>query len=115
VIAKKATRRQSARMAAPKRNHIPRDMADAMRPERIGERLRLIRIAYGLKPSEIADDLGIERTYWSRFEGGKRAITDSVSVALVARFAVTLDFIVLGRWEKLPIDVADKLRAVEGK
>lgn len=115
MIAEIFTQPNYARMAAPKRNHIPRDMADAMRPERIGERLRLIRMAYGLKPSEIADALGIERTYWSRFEGGKRAITDSVSVALVARFSVTLDFIVLGRWDKLPMDVADKLRDVEDK
>ena len=82
-----------------------------MSPENIGRRLGLIRKAYGLKPSEIADILDIERTYWSRFEGGKRAITDTVAAMLVDRFGVTLDFLILGKWDRLPYEVAEKIRA----
>lgn len=85
---------------------IPREMY----PDRIGARMRLIREAYGLKPAEIADMLGIERTYWSRFEGGRRPINDEVAYLLVDRFHVTLDFLMLGRWETLRLDVAEKLR-----
>lgn len=86
---------------------IPREMY----PDRIGARMRLIREAYGLKPAEIADMLGIERTYWSRFEGGRRPINDEVAYLLVDRFGVTLDFLMLGRWDTLRLDVAEKLRA----
>ena len=86
-----------------------------MVPERIGYRLMLLREAMGLRPSEMADLLDIPRTYWSRFEGGKRAITDPVAVALVERFGVTLDFLILGRWDKLPLDLAEKMRAVEDR
>lgn len=75
--------------------------------------MRLIREAYGLKPAEIADMLGIERTYWSRFEGGRRPINDEVAYLLVDRFKVTLDFLMLGRWETLRLDVAEKLREAE--
>lgn len=86
---------------------IPREMY----PDRIGARMRLIREAYGLKPAEIADMLGIERTYWSRFEGGRRPINDEVAYLLVDRFGVTLDFLMLNRWDTLRLDVAEKLRA----
>lgn len=88
---------------------------DNMRPERIGHRLKLLRLALGLGKAEIADLLDIERTYWSRFEGGKRSISDSVAVLLVERFGVTLDFLILGRWETLPLQLAEKMRALEAK
>lgn len=91
---------------------LPRDMASEMRPERIGARLYALRTAHGLPPSEISDQLGIERTYWSRFEGGKRAVTETVAALLVARFGITLDWLILGRWDKLPFDLAEKMRAV---
>jgi len=84
-----------------------------MTPERIGYRLMLFREALGLSPSQIADRLDIPRTYWSRFEGGKRAITDDVAAMLVERFGVTLDFLILGRWDRLPLDLAEKMRAVD--
>lgn len=84
-----------------------------MTPDRIGHRLLLLREALGLKPSEIADMLDIPRTYWSRFEGGKRAITESVAAMLVERFGVTLDFLILGKWDKLPLDLAEKMRAAD--
>lgn len=84
-----------------------------MTPERIGYRLTLLREALGLRPSEIADMLGIERTYWSRFEGGKRAITDAVAAQLVERFGVSLDFLILGRWDRLPLELAERMRVVE--
>ena len=83
-------------VSAAKEPALPPALLAEMRPEKIGQRLSLIRRAHGLKPAEISDMLGIERTYWSRFEGGKRAITDNVAALLVDRFSVTLDFIVLG-------------------
>ena len=85
---------------------IPR----AMYPDEIGKRMRIIREGFGLKPSEIADLLGIERTYWSRFEKGHRAPSEEVAYLLTERFGITLDFLLLGKWDKLPLDVAEKLR-----
>lgn len=94
---------------------LPGPMLTEMRPERIGHRLMLLREALGLKPAEIADMLGIERTYWSRFEGGRRAITETVAALLVDRFGVTLDFIILGRWDRLPLDLATLMRDLDTK
>lgn len=86
-----------------------------MLPVNIGRRMQLLREAFDLKPSEIADMLGIERTYWTRFEKGNRPVNDEVAYLLVDRFGITLDWLILGRWGSLPLDVANKLRAKADK
>jgi transcriptional regulator with XRE-family HTH domain len=91
----------------------PMPLRAELLPGRIGHRLMLLREALGLRPSEMADLLGIERTYWSRFETGKRPITMGVAALLVHRFGVTLDFIFLGNWAGVPLDLAEKMRAKE--
>jgi plasmid maintenance system antidote protein VapI len=98
--------------AAPKSRLSQATLAE-MKPERIGYRLQLLREALELKPSEISDMLGMPRTYWSRFENGNRAITDAFAALLVERFGVSLDFLILGRWDRLPMDLAEKMRRVD--
>lgn len=100
-------------MVSARKNLLSESMTNEMRPERIGHRLYLLREALELRPSEISDMLGIERTYWSRFENGNRAITEAVAALLVERFGVTLDFLILGRWDALPVHLAEKMRKVE--
>lgn len=112
-IATNVVIRHSDSMATKREPRLSEAMTNEMTPERIGYRLMLLREALGLRPSEMADMLDIERTYWSRFEGGKRAITEVVAAMLVERFGVTLDFIILGRWDKLPLDLAEKMRSLE--
>lgn len=115
VIATILVMEQTCSMNTKPARHLPDKIREERKPERIGYRLRLVREALGLKPSEIADSLGIERTYWSRFEGGKRAISDDVAALLVVRYGVTLDFLILGDWSKLPLDLAEKMRAIVAK
>lgn len=91
---------------------LPADISQAMRNEAVGHRLSLLRRALGLKPAEMADSLGIERTYWSRYEKGRQGLSDSVAALLVVRTGVTLDFLILGRWDRLPFDLAEKMRAL---
>jgi plasmid maintenance system antidote protein VapI len=105
--------RQCASMETKITANLSPHLRSEMTPERIGYRLMLLREALGITPSVMADRLGIPRTYWSRFEGGKRAISDDVAAMLVERFGVTLDFLILGKWDKLPMDLADQMRAVE--
>ena len=111
-IATRTVTQQCAAMQQKQHAGLTEATRTEMTPDRIGRRLMLLREALDLKPSEIADMLDIERTYWSRFEGGKRAITESVAAMLVERFGVTLDFLILGKWDKLPLDLAEKMRAV---
>lgn len=104
---------QFAPMAKNPDDLIPHQLLAEMKPNRIGHRMKLLRMSQGMRPSEISDSLGMERTYWSRFERGNRALTDSFAALLVDRFGVTMDFLVLGRWDKLPFDLAEKMRAAE--
>ena len=113
VIATKSVTAHLATMAASPKNEIPEDVLAQMRPERIGYRLGLLREAHNLKPSEMADMLGIERTYWSRFENGRRAITEKHAALLVHKFGVTMDFLILGKWDRLPLELAERMRKVE--
>lgn len=83
-----------------------------MRADKIGPRLELLRTALGMSASEISSRLDIPQTYWSRFENGKRPITETIAAALVERYGVTLDFLILGRWDKLPADLADRMRNI---
>ena len=106
MIAGLARRSKYPRHMSDPTRHLPPEMS----PASIGQRLRLIRVAHGLKPSEIADLLGIERTYWYRFEGGRRAPSDEVAWLLVQRFGVTMDYLILGREAGLPLDLAKRLR-----
>ncbi len=92
---------------------VPVSMLTEMRPERIGHRLMLLREALGLKPAQISDMLGIQRTYWSRFESGNRRVSEHVAALLVDRFGVSLDFLILGRWDRLPLELAQKMRSIE--
>lgn len=115
MIATEMVTPHSPRMVAKPESLLPSPMLAEMRPENIGHRLMLLREALGMTPSEMSDVLGIERTYWSRFEKGRRSITETVAALLVDRFGVTLDFIILGRWDKLPLDLAEAMRAVQSK
>lgn len=91
---------------------LPRDVYETMSRENVGRRLGMLRRALGYTPSEMADSLGIERTYWSRYEKGRQGLSDGVAALLCIRFGVTLDWLILGRWDKLPLDLAEKLRSL---
>lgn len=81
-----------------------------MSPEAIGKRMKQLREAYGLKSSEIADQISIDRSHWTRFEKGQRPVSNECAWKLVQRFGITLDWLMVGRIDKLPYEVAEKLR-----
>jgi len=81
-----------------------------MTPELTGARLRALREALGLKPMEMADSLGIERTYWSRWEGGKRLLPQDTAAKICETYPATMDYLLLGRVQTLPPGIAAKIR-----
>ena len=112
MIAHDYAAEQSSAMSLKPDSLLPPDIWQAMKNEAVGHRLSLLRRALEMSPSEMADSLGIERTYWSRYEKGRQGLSDSVAALLTVRFGVTLDFLLLGRWDKLPLDLAEKMRAL---
>ncbi len=94
--------------------HMPKKLPQSARSEldaiEVGNRLRAMREALDLRPSEIADQVGMERTYWSRFEGGKRQLTLDMAYKICKAYPVTLDYLFLGRVHSLRDDIASKIR-----
>ncbi|MGB1266171.1 MAG: helix-turn-helix domain-containing protein [Nereida ignava] len=91
---------------------LPPEVAAAMKNEAVGHRLKMLRMAHEKSPSEMADALGIERTYWTRFEKGHQGLSDPVAALLCLRFGATLDWLILGDMSKLPFDTVEKIRAI---
>lgn len=94
---------------------LPPEILMEMRPNRIGYRMSLFRRALGMEKSEIADALGVERTYWSRTENGTRALSKSFCAAIVSRFDVTADFLIYGNWSGLPVRLAEEMRRIQSE
>lgn len=102
-------------MATKTESLLPEHIRIELRPEKVGRRLEMLREALGLSSSQIADSLGIQRTYWSRFETGKRVVTEEVAALLCDRFGVTMDFLYLGRWNGLPLSLAERMRDFDSR
>lgn len=83
----------------------------ALKAKNVGERLRAIRIANGLKQNEIASLLGVEPPYWSRWERGHRPIPLPEAARLTELFDVDLDYILLGSVKSVPAGVQAALRS----
>ena len=92
---------------------VPRKIATPagsdMDAEQVGARLRVMREALGLRASEISDQIGMNRAYWSRFENGKRVLTLDMAYKICKAYPVTLDYLFLGRVHSLRADIASKI------
>ena len=99
-----------SRIIASMPRKIPQTGKSDLDAVEVGRRLRAMREALGLKPSEIADQIGMERTYWSRFEGGKRPLTLDMAYKICKSYPVTMDYLFLGRIHTLSDDIASKIR-----
>lgn len=93
------------------RNTAQRRAPDALKMEEIGKRLRAIRVANGLRSSEMAARLDVERTYWTRWELGNRPIPHDMAWHLTQMFEVDLDYILAGEVKSVPAAVQAKLAA----
>lgn len=83
----------------------------SMKAKNVGERLRAIRESNNLSPSQMADLLGVERTYWTRWEKGHRPIPTPEAAKLTEMFEVDLDYILVGNTKSVPAEVQAALRA----
>ena len=60
----------------------------------IGERLRLLREEKEKQQNEVADELGINRVTYNRYEKGSRQPSLETIAKLATYFSVTTDFII---------------------
>ncbi len=61
--------------------------------ERIGQRVKALRLLADLSQDELAQRAGLQRTHIGRIEGGKYAVTLEVIQAIAEALGMTVDII----------------------
>ena len=71
--------------------------------ERIGQRVKALRLLADLSQDELAQRAGLQRTHIGRIEGGKYAVTLEVIQAIAEALGMTVDIIDPGLQDLAPL------------
>lgn len=61
------------------------------------ERIKELRTARNYTQERLADELGIDRSFLSRIEGGRKGCSVDMFINLAEIFEVSLDYLILGK------------------
>ena len=75
-----------------------------------GKRIRQLRIQSGYTQEKLAGLLNIDQSYYGRIETGKRGCPVDLFIQLSDLFAVSLDYLILGKPSGGSTEGADKTR-----
>jgi len=79
--------------------------------DRIGARIKQIRIVFGLSQAEVGKICECGPTTVSNWEKGRQKPTIPQAMKLGDRLGLDLEFVYLGRLRQVPFDIARKLSA----
>ena len=81
------------------------------KPDQIGARLRLLRLALGYEQARpFCQRLEISDQAWNNYESGRRRISLDEVMKVVQKTGVSLDWVYRGLESTLPKHVADKIQ-----
>ena len=75
------------------------------------ERIRSLRKEFGYTQEQFAELLGMERSFLSRIESGKKGCSVDTFARISALFSVSLDYLILGQNQETPL-IRDELKHV---
>ena len=75
----------------------------------VGRRLETIRAATGLDRKSFAATIGVDPSSYTKIAKGEKPLNIDMGVSVAATWGVSLDFIYLGRLDRLPSGMAAKL------
>lgn len=82
-------------------------------PEHIAARLRRLRAAMGFpQAKQFAEYLGINEQAYNHFERGRRAPTWPDAIKICAKTGVSLDWIIRGLEDRLPVGLAKRIAEI---
>lgn len=70
--------------------------ASEIHPTRVAPRLRALREAVGLGPSEFADSVGIDRSSYTKIEKGEKPLHQYMAYDIAVLYGVTMEYIYRG-------------------
>jgi transcriptional regulator with XRE-family HTH domain len=94
----------------PRTSH--QDQPPNMHPMRVGARIAALRALNGLTQTECWKACGVHASAWGQYESGGRAVPPAAAVRIALKFDVTLDFLYLGDFRRVPHDLATRLTAL---
>lgn len=88
------------------------ELSSDIHPTRVALRLRALREAVGLGPSEFADTISFDRSAYSRIEKGAKPLHQYLAYDIAVLYGVSMEFIYRGRTEDrdLPEKYATAIR-----
>ena len=75
-----------------------------------GKRIRQLRMTQGYTQEEVAEQLNMDRSYYSRLESGKRGCSVDMLVHLSTLFNVSLDYLVFSEDRRSITAATDRLQ-----
>ena len=63
-----------------------------------GLRIRQLRLKSGFTQEKIAEALGVDRSFYSRIESGKKGCSVDLLIQFSELYHVSLDYLILGRY-----------------
>ena len=84
-------------------------------PERIAERLRIVRQVEGLSQAEFAQRADIAPNAWNNYEKARKRISLDAAIRLCAEYGLTLDYIYFGDSGNLTYNLVNAIKAVEDR
>ena len=79
----------------------------------LGARIAVLRRASGLSQGELAKQLQVSPSAIGMYEQGRREPSVELLIAMADIFGVTLDYLLTGKPEKLPVGVQDVFRQTD--
>ena len=79
--------------------------------KKAAERICKLRKQYGYTQETLAQMLNIERSYYSRIEYSKSSCYVELFVHIYEVFGVSLDYLILGKYNGAPLDATERLLA----
>ena len=76
-----------------------------------GERIKVLRKAYGYTQEELADKLNISAGHIGKIETGSKGVSIDLMIDLAEIFQVSLDYLILGK-ESVQENLKSKIRTM---
>lgn len=77
----------------------------------VAARLRAMREALGLKKSELADAIGLDRSSYTKIEKGEKPLLPKDAYRIFTLYGVDMNFLYLGQVGGVPVSLSKRLTA----
>jgi transcriptional regulator with XRE-family HTH domain len=86
-------------------------LSPEMHPDRVGQRVTVLREALGLSKAQFADSIGLDRSTLTKVEAGLKGLDIASGAKIADMYAAGLDYIYRGVTSDLPVEMRPRIMA----